>query len=68
MISRSLTRRVEYLEQLAYHFRPVGEPMIMTVQFVDKYLRVVDQMQLTLAPWCEWMCRCPKWMDSKPLP
>jgi hypothetical protein len=50
MISRSLTRRVEYLEQLDPRFQPVGEPTIINLQIVDEDLKVVDQMQLAVAP------------------
>ena len=50
MISRSLTRRLEHLES---RFEPVGEPAgeptIINVNFVDKDLKVVDQMQMTVA-------------------
>jgi hypothetical protein len=50
MISRSLTRRLEHLES---RFEPVGEPAgeptIINVNFVDKDLNVVDQMQMTIA-------------------
>jgi hypothetical protein len=51
MISKSLTRRVEHLES---RFEPVGEPVgeptILTVNFVDKDSKVVNQMQMTIAP------------------
>jgi hypothetical protein len=50
MISRSLTRRLEHLEQLESRFQPVGEPTIINLRFVDKDLRVVGQMQITLPP------------------
>ena len=50
MISRSLTRRLEHLE---YRFEPVGEPAgeptIINLSFVDKDLKVVNQMQMTIA-------------------
>jgi hypothetical protein len=50
MISRSLTRRLENLE---YRFEPVGEPAgeptIINLNFVDRDLKVVNQMQMTIA-------------------
>jgi hypothetical protein len=50
MISRSLTRRVEHLEScFELVGEPVSEPTIINVQFVDKDLKVVDQMQITIA-------------------
>jgi hypothetical protein len=30
--------------------QPVGEPIIITVDFVGKDLKVVNQMQMTIAP------------------
>jgi hypothetical protein len=49
-ISRSLSRR---LEQLEYRFElvgePAGEPTIVNLSFVDKDLKVVNQMQMTVA-------------------
>ena len=46
---RSCPRRLEHLE---CRFEPVGEavgePIIINVNFVDKDLKVVDQMQLTI--------------------
>ena len=50
MISRSLTRRLERLEQLESSSEPVGEPTIINLSFVDKELGVVGQMQMTLPP------------------
>jgi hypothetical protein len=51
MISKSLTRRLEHLES---RFEPVGEPVgeptTIDLQFVDKDLKVVNQMLLTIAP------------------
>jgi hypothetical protein len=50
MISRSLNRRLENLE---YRFEPVGEPAgeptIINLSFVDRDLKVVNQMQMTIA-------------------
>jgi hypothetical protein len=50
MIRRSLTRRLEHLE---CRFEPVGEPAgeptIINLSFVDKDLKVVNQMQMTVA-------------------
>jgi hypothetical protein len=50
VISRSLTRRLEHLEcRLEPVGEPVGEPTTINVNFVDKDLKVVDQMQMTIA-------------------
>jgi hypothetical protein len=47
MISRNLTRRLERLES---RIQPiVGEPRIMTIEFVDKDRKVVDRLDITLA-------------------
>jgi hypothetical protein len=47
MISRNLTRRLERLES---RIQPiVGEPRIMTIEFVDKDRKVVDRREITLA-------------------
>jgi len=50
MTSRSLTRRLERLEQLESNSEPVGEPTIINLSLVDKELGVVGQMQMTLPP------------------
>jgi len=47
MISRNLTRRLERLESRIHPI--VGEPTIMTIEFVDKDLNVVDRLDITLA-------------------
>ena len=50
MISRSLTRRLEHLEyRLELVGEPVGEPTIINLSFVDRDLKVVNQMQMTVA-------------------
>jgi len=50
MISKSLTRRVEHLECRSEPVgEAVGEPIIINMNFVDKDLKVVDHMQLTVA-------------------
>jgi hypothetical protein len=46
VIARSLIRRLEHLE--SRYQPPVGEPIILNIQFVAKDLKVGDQMQLTL--------------------
>jgi hypothetical protein len=47
---RSLTRRLENLEsRFEPAGEPVGEPTIINLNFVDKDLKVVNQMQMTVA-------------------
>jgi hypothetical protein len=45
MISRNLTRRLEYLES---RFEPVWEPRVLNIQFVNTDLEVVREMPITL--------------------
>jgi hypothetical protein len=46
----SLTRRLEHLEsRFEPAGEPVGEPTIINLSFVDKDLKVVNQMQMTIA-------------------
>ena len=45
MISRNLTRRLEYLES---RFEPVWEPRVLNLQFVNTDLEVVREMPMTL--------------------
>jgi hypothetical protein len=46
-----IERRVLKLEDRFGPDLPVGEPTIINLRFVDKDLRVVHQMQITLPPY-----------------
>jgi hypothetical protein len=58
------------VERLECRFEPVGEavgePIIINVKFVDKDLKVVDQMQLTIAAPpndAGWQARAWRWQN-----
>jgi hypothetical protein len=47
MICRNLTRRLERLEYESC-FRPDAEPIVLTIEYVDKDGKVVSQEDITL--------------------